>query len=43
MKTLASARENLVGVCLMTDIPHELVIWGIKDIVQRYGQLYSTE
>ena len=43
MKTLASARENLVGVCLMTDIPHELVMGGVKDIVQRYGQLHGAE
>lgn len=31
---MAAARENLVGVCLMADVPNEAVVRCVEDIVQ---------
>ena len=43
MKTLATTCENLVGVCLVTYVPYELVVWSVKHVMQCHCQFYRTE
>src|SRR5689334_4654956 len=38
-----SARQNLVRVGLMADVPYEFVIRGVEDVMQRYRQLDDAE
>ena len=38
-----AAREDLVRVALMADVPHDPVMRGIEDIVQGHGDLDGTE
>ena len=39
----ASACQNLVAICLVAHVPDELVLWAVKHVVQRNGQLHHTQ
>ena len=43
MKVVAASCDQFVSIDLMTNIPDELVIRGIKDIMQGQGQLHNAE
>src|SRR5438046_3060007 len=43
MKLLPTACEYFVSVCLVTYIPHKLVIRGIENIMQGNGKLHNTK
>ena len=43
MQTFAPAREYLVRVGLMADVPHEAVARGVVDVMQRDGELHRTQ
>ena len=40
---IAASGENLVRVCLMSDIPHQPVFWCVEDIMQRNSQLDDAQ
>ncbi len=40
---VAATGEDLVGVGLVADIPDQLVLWGIEDVMQGDGQLDDAE
>ena len=42
-KAFAAACENFVCVCLVSHVPYQLVIGGIKHIVQCHGQFHCAE
>ncbi len=42
-KLRAPARENLVGIGLMSHVPHDAVIWRIEGVVQRDGQVHNAQ
>ena len=41
--TVFAAREDFVRVALVADVPHNSVMRGIEDIVQRNGDFYRAE
>ena len=43
LHALAPAGENLVRIGLMTDVPHQPVVRGVEDVMQRDGQLDRAE
>jgi hypothetical protein len=43
MEPIKPARNQLVGIALMTYIPDDFVIGGIKHTVKSQGYLYDTE
>jgi hypothetical protein len=43
VKLITATRQYLVGVSLVADIPDEPVVWGIKNVVHRHGQLDGAE
>ena len=40
---LPPAGQNLVGVALVADIPDQLILGGVEDIVQGDGQFHYPE
>ena len=40
---VAPAREDFVGVGLVAHIPHQAVLWRVKNVMQGYGELDRTE
>ena len=42
-ETVTAAGEYLVGVGLVADIPHNTVVWGVEDIMQRHRQLEGSK
>ena len=40
---LAAAGQNFMRICLMTHIPYQTVIRGIKDVMQGDGQLNNAQ
>lgn len=42
VKALVSAREQLVGIRLMSDIPDELVVRGIELLMHGESQLHDA-
>ena len=40
---ISTPRNNLMGISLMTYIPHQLIVWQIKDIVQRNRKFNCAE
>ena len=43
MKAVATTGKNLVGICLMTDVPDYVVTWRIKAVVQSDRQFDRSE
>jgi hypothetical protein len=43
MKYRAPSGQDLVSIGLMTDVPYELVVRCVINIVKGYGQFYDTE
>ena len=43
VEAVAPAGEHLVRVCLMADVPEDLVPRGVEQAVQRDGELAGTE
>ena len=43
VETLASPRQNLVAVGLVSDVPNDLVFGGVEDVVQGHGQLHNAK
>ena len=43
LKRLAAAGQNLVGIGLMADVPDDLVLGRVKDVVNGDGQLHSAQ
>ena len=39
VETLASTGQNLVAVGLVSDVPHDLVLGGVEDVMQGHGKL----
>ncbi len=42
-QTLAAAGKDLVGIRLVSDIPHQPVVWRMEHIVQGNRQLDSSQ
>jgi hypothetical protein len=42
-KAVAAAGENLVGICLMTDVPHNLVPRRVEDLVEGKSQFHNSQ
>ncbi len=40
---VAAAGENLVGVTLVADIPHDAVVRGVEHVMQRQGQFHRAQ
>ena len=40
---VSSARDDFVGIGLMADIPNELVVWGVINVVYGHGEFYRTQ
>ena len=38
-----AARQNLVRVGLMADVPYEFVVWRVKDVMKSHRQFDYTE
>ena len=38
---VAPSCKKLVPVCLMSDIPHDAVVWSVEHIVQGHGKFYG--
>ena len=43
LEPVFSAGDDFVGVALMADVPEELVLLEIEDLVQCEGQFYDAE
>ncbi len=41
-ETVAAPGEQFVTVCLVADIPHDEVVWGVKHVVQCHGKFHSS-
>ena len=40
---LTPAREDLVAISLVSDIPDYFVIWRVEHVMQRHGQLNNAQ
>ena len=43
LEVLEATGQELVGVALVANIPYELVVWGVKDIMDGQGQLNNAQ
>src|SRR5678815_401086 len=43
VEIIFSACKDFMAVCLVSNIPYKLIIWGIKDIMKGYRKLHHSE
>jgi hypothetical protein len=43
VKRVLSARDQFVGIALMSHIPYELVLWKFEDIMKGNAKLHDAE
>ena len=43
VESLASSRQNLVAVGLVSDVPHDLVFGGVEDVMQCHSELHHAQ
>src|SRR2546430_7905606 len=43
MKNVPSSRKDFMAIRLMTNIPNQLIVGRIKNIMQSYGKLYHAK
>jgi hypothetical protein len=43
MEIITTACEYLMSVRLMAYVPNKLIVWRIKNVMQRYGHFHHTE
>ena len=43
MKPILAAGEDFIGVSLMANVPHQLVLRRVEDLEQGHGQLHGAQ
>ena len=43
VETIFASGEELVHVCLVTDIPHKFILWSRKTVMQGKGKLDDSQ
>ena len=43
MERMLTPSEYLVDIGLVSHVPYDAILWGIKDIVHRYRDLYGSK
>ena len=41
-EAIATPSQNLVGIGLVTYVPHQSIVGGVEHVVQRHGNLNGT-